>query len=85
LTLARHSKPDAVILAYSMPVMNGVETAKAFHHEMPDVPVFMFTAHANTAQRSLPGIPAAGVFSKDKIRPLVDALSDCLEKKQSSR
>ena len=47
LTLARRSKPDAVILDYSMPVMNGVETAKAFHDEMPDVQVFMFTGHVN--------------------------------------
>jgi DNA-binding NarL/FixJ family response regulator len=79
LTLARRSKPDAVILDYSMPVMNGVETAKAFHDEMPDVQVFMFTGHVNPAQRSLSGIPAVGVFSKDKIAPLVDALSDCMK------
>jgi CheY-like chemotaxis protein len=85
LALARDSRPDAVILDYSMPVMNGAETAKAFRDEMPDVPVFMFTGHANTAQRHLPGISAIGVFSKDKIRPLVDALSECLQKKQSSR
>jgi two-component system OmpR family response regulator len=80
LTLARRSKPDAVILDYSMPVMNGAETARAFHEEMPDVPVFMFTGHASSTQRSLPGVSAVGVFSKDKITPLVDALSDCLKK-----
>jgi CheY-like chemotaxis protein len=80
LTLARRSKPDAVILDYSMPVMNGAETARAFHDEMPDVPVFMFTGHASPGQRSLPGVPAVGVFSKEKITPLVDALSDCLKK-----
>jgi CheY-like chemotaxis protein len=83
LALARRSKPDAVILDYSMPVMNGAETAKAFRDEMPDVPVFMFTAHIDSAKRSILGIPAVGVFSKDQIRPLVDALSDCLEKSRN--
>jgi DNA-binding NarL/FixJ family response regulator len=80
LTLARRSKPDAVILDYSMPVMNGAETAQAFHDEMPDVPVFVFTSHVSRAQGSLPGIPAVGVFSKDKITLLVNALSNCLKK-----
>lgn len=83
LTLARRSKPDAVILDYSMPVMNGAETAKAFRDEMPDVPVFLFTAYVNSAKRSLSGIPAVGVFSKDTITPLLDALSDCLEKNRN--
>jgi DNA-binding NarL/FixJ family response regulator len=85
LTLARRSKPDAVILDYSMPIMNGAETARAFRDEMPDVPVFMYTGHVHPAQRSLSGIPAVGVFSKDKITPLVDALSDCLKRADIGR
>jgi CheY-like chemotaxis protein len=83
LALSRQSKPDAVILDYSMPIMNGAQAAEAFRDEMPDVPIFLFTGHANPAQRSLPGTIAVGVFSKDKIRPLVDAVSDYLRKSPS--
>jgi CheY-like chemotaxis protein len=83
LSLARQSKPDAVILDYSMPVMNGAESAEAFRNEMPDVPIFLFTGHATPAQRTLPGTVAVGVFSKDKIIPLVDAVSDYLRKSPS--
>jgi DNA-binding NarL/FixJ family response regulator len=83
IPLARRSRPDDVILDYSMPVRNGAESARVFHDEMPDVPIFMFTGHVSRAQRSLPGIPAVGVFSKDKIMPLVDALSKCLKEAET--
>jgi hypothetical protein len=66
-----------------MPVMNGAEAAKALHDEMPDVPVFLFTGHATASQQSLPGDPTIGVCSKDKMRPLIDAVSACLRKNPS--
>jgi CheY-like chemotaxis protein len=83
LALARQSKPDAVILDYSMPIMNGAEAAEAFRDEMPDVPIFLFTGHATPTQRFLPNTVAIGVFSKDKIIPLVDAVSDYLRNSPS--
>jgi len=78
LRLAKHVKPDVVILDYAMPVMDGATAAKVFHEKMPDVPVLMFTAHGTTAQRMSPDIPLYGIFSKDNITSLVEAVVKCL-------
>lgn len=77
LRLAKHIKPDVVILDYAMPVMDGATAAKVFHEKMPDVPVLMFTAHGTTAQHMLSGVPVFGFFSKDNITSLVEAVAKC--------
>jgi DNA-binding NarL/FixJ family response regulator len=78
LRLAKHVKPDVVILDYAMPVMDGATAAKVFHEKMPDVPVLMFTAYGTTAQLMLPDMHLFGVFSKDNITSLVEAVVKCL-------
>src|SRR5579863_3184434 len=78
LRLAKHIKPDVVILDYAMPVMDGVTAAKIFHEKMPDVPILMFTAHDATAQVMLPEMHLFGIFSKDDITSLVEAVVKCL-------
>ena len=78
LRLAKHIKPDVVILDYAMPVMDGVTAAKIFYEKMPDVPVLMFTAHDTTAQLMLPDMHLVGIFSKDNITSLVEAVVKCL-------
>jgi DNA-binding NarL/FixJ family response regulator len=78
LRLAKRIKPDVVILDYAMPVMDGATAAKIFHEKMPDVPVLMLTAHDTAAQRLSPDIPLFGIFSKNDITSLVEAVVRCL-------
>jgi DNA-binding NarL/FixJ family response regulator len=42
---ARELKPDLIIMDLSMPVMNGLEAARALKDLMPDVPIVMFSVH----------------------------------------
>jgi CheY-like chemotaxis protein len=37
--------PDLIVLDLSMPEMNGIEAATALKYMMPDVPLFLLTAH----------------------------------------
>jgi CheY-like chemotaxis protein len=71
LQKAQQTKPDLVILDFSMPVMNGVEAAKVFNQIMPEVPVLMLSAHAGTADEAAKNAGALGVFAKDNVAPLV--------------
>ena len=65
------NKPDLVILDYSMPVMNGVETARVMHNTMPEVPIIMLTAHFTAAEAASKDLGIKGVFSKDNVEPLL--------------
>ena len=46
---AKQTRPDIVVLDFSMPVMDGIRAAKALKQIMPDVPLILFTAHASSA------------------------------------
>jgi CheY-like chemotaxis protein len=65
------SKPDLVILDYSMPVMNGIETARVMHNTMPELPILMLTAHFTAAEAASKDLGIRGVFSKDNVEPLL--------------
>jgi DNA-binding NarL/FixJ family response regulator len=78
IRLAKHVKPDVVILDYAMPVMDGATAAKVFYEKMPEVPVLIFTAYGTTARRMLTDVPLFGVFSKDNVTSLTRAVMECL-------
>src|ERR1700693_3471688 len=40
---AQELKPDLIVLDFSMPRMNGLETAKALHQAMPTIPTILLT------------------------------------------
>ena len=42
---AQQLSPDLIILDLSMPEMNGLEAASALRYMMPEVPIFLLTAH----------------------------------------
>jgi CheY-like chemotaxis protein len=79
LHLAEQLRPDVVILDYSMPVMNGLDAARAIHEAMPSVPIFLVTAHGATVRRFLGDLPISGVFMKDNLGPLLNSVRERLE------
>jgi CheY-like chemotaxis protein len=79
LRLAEQLRPDVVILDYSMPVMNGLDAAKAVHEALPNVTIFLLTAHGTTVRRFIGDLPISGVFMKDDLGPLLSAVCRHLE------
>ena len=47
LTKAKASKPDIVILDYSMPGMGGLSSARLISHRLPGIKILLHTAHQN--------------------------------------
>jgi DNA-binding NarL/FixJ family response regulator len=66
IELARTAKPDVVLLDYAMPVMNGLEAARAMSAESPECALLLYTMFA--APELIELASAAGVravFSKE--------------------
>lgn len=49
LRILASSRPDAVILDFAMPVMNGAELAKAIRTDWPDAPIIFASGYSDTA------------------------------------
>jgi two-component system invasion response regulator UvrY len=47
LMKAKASKPDIVILDFSMPGMGGLSTARLISHRLPGIKILLHTAHRN--------------------------------------
>jgi len=59
------SRPDLIILDMGMPEMDGFEAATIFQKTMPQVPIFMFTAHDSpTIESKATSVGIRSVFSK---------------------
>lgn len=62
---ARALKPDLIILDLSMPLMNGFDAARTLRQILPDVPVFLLTAHHSEATKQAAlDVGIRAVFSK---------------------
>ena len=45
---AHESRPDLIVLDLSMPVMSGLDAARALKPLMPEVPIVMFSVYADS-------------------------------------
>jgi CheY-like chemotaxis protein len=45
---AKEFRPDLVVLDLAMPQLNGAEAASIIKHEMPEVPIILFTIYGET-------------------------------------
>ncbi len=71
---ALQCEPDVVIMDITMPVMNGLEAAKAISRSQPDIPVILFSLHLSDEM--------IGSFDTEAIRGAVckgDAARDLVE------
>ena len=48
IELALKHRPHLIILDLAMPVLNGLEASRELKKIMPDVPIILFTQHADT-------------------------------------
>jgi DNA-binding NarL/FixJ family response regulator len=80
------SRPDLIILDGSMPEMNGFEAATVLREKMPQVPIFMFTAHDSpTIESKAASVGIRAVFSKyTGISALVAQVSKLLNPSHAS-
>jgi DNA-binding NarL/FixJ family response regulator len=62
---AQQLSPDLIILDLAMPEMNGLEAASALHYMLPEVPIFLLTAHySRELELAAFGSGVCAVFSK---------------------
>ena len=73
---AKELKPDLILLDLSMPVMNGLDAARALKQLMPAVPMVMFTSFQTDQLRAQ--MLAAGVSTvivkSNSLANLIDAI-----------
>jgi CheY-like chemotaxis protein len=75
IALAKQHKPDLIILDFQMPVMNGIEAAYELKRIMPDVPIILFTLHAETMKYGIgPDSPIDLVVAKSDAVRIVDRI-----------
>jgi DNA-binding NarL/FixJ family response regulator len=66
IALAKKHKPDLIILDLSMPGMNGLDAASELKKIMPEIPIILFTVHAETFKNKIGKLPVDVVVSKSE-------------------
>jgi two-component system, chemotaxis family, chemotaxis protein CheY len=69
---ARQTRPDIIVLDYSMPVMDGIRAAKSLKQLMPRVPLLLFTVHdSGVLEKEALAAGVAAIVSKEKASDLI--------------
>jgi DNA-binding NarL/FixJ family response regulator len=78
---AQELRPDLIVLDLAMPVMNGLEAARALKRLLPPVPVLMFTNFdaAHLKREALAAGIRAVVSKSGALQSLVSAIQGLLE------
>jgi CheY-like chemotaxis protein len=76
IALAIKHQPELIILDSSMPVMNGIQTAKELKDLMPDVPIILFTLYADEINPD--HVAADRIVSKSAASTLMDHVRQLL-------
>src|SRR4029077_10906369 len=82
---AKESKPDLIVLALAMPVMNGLEAAPVLRPMLPTVPIILFTLYADKfLEREAISAGITVVVSKDAaLKTLVNRAQELLRATQA--
>ncbi len=76
---AKQHRPDLIILDLAMPVLHGLKAAEEICKFMPNVPIILFTLHAQTLRDfDLKKSGITRVVSKTEMNSLVDHAEDLL-------
>jgi len=67
IALAKKHRPDLIILDLAMPVMNGIDAACELKRIMPEIPIILFTDHADAFRGKIEKLPIDMVVSKSDI------------------
>jgi DNA-binding NarL/FixJ family response regulator len=72
IELALNHRPDLIILDFTMPVLNGLETARRLKKIMPEVPIILFTQHATGITLANPDVNIDRLVSKSNPESLME-------------
>jgi len=81
---AKELKPDLIILDVTMPVLDGINSAKEIRTFLPDVPILFFSMHDGVYlvhEAKMAGVQ--GFVSKTEARTMLLDAVDALAKKQT--
>src|SRR5690349_15648960 len=82
---AKEFRPDLIVLDLVMPNLTGAQAASILKHEMPEVPIILFTLHS-TAVHALTSVVGVDlVLDKSQgLKILMEHVESALEKPEKS-
>jgi CheY-like chemotaxis protein len=67
IALAKKHRPDLIILDLAMPVMSGLDAASELKRIVPEIPIILFTAHADVFRGKIEKLPVDMVVSTSEV------------------